>query len=304
MNKNKISKTLVKMKTFKTFLLAIAIITSYTVNAQVAVNTDGSNADASAMLEVKSTTKGLLPPRMTEAQRNAIANPATGLIVYCTDCGEAQIYNGTAWTNMRGGTASVAVPHVTNPITGKTWMDRNLGASQVATSSTDAAAYGDLYQWGRAADGHESRSSGTTSTNATTAVPNAGNPWDGLFITEDSYPYDWLTTQQNTLWQGVGSINNPCPSGYRLPTDAEWDAERASWSSNDAAGAYGSPLKLTVGGYRYYSSGSLTAVGFFGFYWSSTISDVHVQVIDFYSTNTAIGFSNRAFGFSVRCIKD
>ena len=53
---------------------------------------------------------------------------------------------------------------VLNPITGKTWMDRNLGASQVATSSSDAAAYGDLYQWGRRADGHQCRNSPTTTT--------------------------------------------------------------------------------------------------------------------------------------------
>jgi hypothetical protein len=40
--------------------------------------------------------------------------------------------------------------------TGKVWLDRNLGARQVCTSSTDAACFGDLYQWGRAKDGHES----------------------------------------------------------------------------------------------------------------------------------------------------
>jgi hypothetical protein len=48
--------------------------------------------------------------------------------------------------------------------TGKVWLDRNLGARQVCTSSTDAACFGDLYQWGRAKDGHESRTSGTTET--------------------------------------------------------------------------------------------------------------------------------------------
>jgi hypothetical protein len=55
-----------------------------------------------------------------------------------------------------------AIVDVTNPTTGKTWMDRNLGATQVATSSTDAAAYGDLYQWGRGNDGHQCRTSSTT----------------------------------------------------------------------------------------------------------------------------------------------
>ena len=47
----------------------------------------------------------------------------------------------------------IITPTVTNPITGRTWMDRNLGASQVATSYTDELAYGDLYQWGRLSDG-------------------------------------------------------------------------------------------------------------------------------------------------------
>ncbi|MGA1583494.1 MAG: hypothetical protein ACO4CH_09580, partial [Saprospiraceae bacterium] len=50
-----------------------------------------------------------------------------------------------------------AVVEVTNPLTGKTWMDRNLGASQVADSSSDANSYGDWYQWGRFADGHQCR---------------------------------------------------------------------------------------------------------------------------------------------------
>ena len=78
----------------------------------VAINSDGSAPDASAMLEVKSTTKGLLPPRMTEAQRDAIGTPATGLIIYCTDCGsngEMQVYNGSAWTNIDGSAASTPV---------------------------------------------------------------------------------------------------------------------------------------------------------------------------------------------------
>jgi uncharacterized protein (TIGR02145 family) len=193
---------------------------------------------------------------------------------------------------------------VQNPTTGEIWMDRNLGASQVATSSTDANAYGDLYQWGRAADGHEDRASSTTSTNATTAVPNDGNAWDGLFITEGSSPYDWLTPQDDNLWQGVSGTNNPCPSGYRLPTEAEWDAERQSWSSNNAAGAFASPLKLPVAGDRYSSNGSLDGVGSRGRYWSSTVSGTYASYLVFYSSNANMLSSRRAGGFSVRCLKD
>ena len=66
----------------------------------VGVNT--TSPDSSAALDVVSTSGGLLVLRMTEVQRNAINNPTAGLIIYCTDCTEMQMYNDTAWTNMIG----------------------------------------------------------------------------------------------------------------------------------------------------------------------------------------------------------
>jgi len=237
---------------------------------------------------------------MTTSQRNAISSPADGLVIFNTTTECLEFCNYGAWTQLRGG----GIPTVTNTTTGKTWMDRNLDASRVATASDDAHAYGDLYQWGRYNDGHEYRGSSTTSTNATTSVPNGGNPWDGLFITEASSPYDWLTPQDNNLWQGVSGTNNPCPSGFRIPTEAEWEAERSSWVSNDADGAFGSVLKLTVGGYRYTSDGSLGNVGSDGTYWSSTVDGSNARYLGFTSSTTNMGFIYRAYGFSIRCIKD
>jgi hypothetical protein len=178
-------------------------------------------------------------------------------------------------------------------------MDRNLGASQVATSSTDANAYGDLYQWGRADDGHQIRTSATTSTLATDDNPGHSN-----FITNGSYPYDWRSPQNNNLWQGVSGTNNPCPSGYRLPTEAEWEAERTSWSTNNSAGAFDSPLKLPVAGIRDSSNGSLNSVGSYGGYWSSTIGGTNSRLLFFDSSNAGMMSRFRAYGFSVRCIKD
>jgi uncharacterized protein (TIGR02145 family) len=228
-----------------------------------------------------------------------------------------QYWNGTAWVTVAATTNEGATlqmiggvptwiggtppptPNVTNPTTGKIWMDRNLGASQVATSSTDAAAYGDLYQWGRAADGHESRTSGTTSTLATSDTPGHGN-----FITNGSSPYDWRNPQNDNLWQGVSGTNNPCPSGYRLPTDAEWEAERTSWSSNNEAGAFASPLKLPVAGGRSYSNGTLSIVGSYGSYWSSTVDGTYASYLYFNSSNAHMTSNSRAYGFSVRCLKD
>lgn len=199
-------------------LLAISV-----VNAQIGMGT--TTPAASAALDISSTTKGLLPPRMTEAQRTAIASPETGLLVYCTDCGtnggEPQFYNGIAWVNMMGTAAATSiwpanyvhcdpakltrVVDVTNPTTGKTWMDRNLGATQVATSVSDALAFGSLYQWGRFADGHQCRNSTTTTTLSTSDQPAHGN---FIRITNGA-PNDWRSGQNDNLWQGVNGINNP-----------------------------------------------------------------------------------------------
>jgi len=227
-----------------------------------------------------------------------------------TTPGEMQYWNGTAWVTVSTGnegqvlTVIGGVPtwktevgdnFVINFNTGKIWMDRNLGASQVATNSTDAAAYGDLYQWGRAPDGHENRTSGTTST-----LSNSDTPGHGYFITNYSSPSDWRSLPNDNLWQGVNGTNNPCPSGYRLPTETEWETERQSWSSNNADGAFASPLKLTLGGLRLYGDGSLYNVGTNGYYWSSSMAGA----LNFYSSNALTGIGGRANGFSVRCIKD
>lgn len=77
------------------------------------VTVGGASSTASAVVEVSSTTQGFLPPRMTAAQRDAISSPVAGLVLWCTNCGtngELNVYNGTSWKNMIGGTVA-AVPH-------------------------------------------------------------------------------------------------------------------------------------------------------------------------------------------------
>jgi hypothetical protein len=74
-------------------------------NAQgVAINSSGSKADTSALLDLGSTSKGFLPPRMTIAQRNAIVSPQPGLVVYNTDCNDMNYYRPTyGWRSFSGG---------------------------------------------------------------------------------------------------------------------------------------------------------------------------------------------------------
>jgi uncharacterized protein (TIGR02145 family) len=194
------------------------------------------------------------------------------------------------------------VPTVTSA--GQVWMDRNLGASRVATSMDDEEAYGDLYQWGRGTDGHEKRTSGTTSDLSGDTTPGHGD-----FILSPSSPRDWLEPHNGNLWQPVSGINNPCPAGFRLPTETEWETERASWSSNNGEGAFASPLRLVLGGFRSYMDGTISYAGSSATYWSSSTS----TALDNRSRGLAVletgsyaqmGDSGRANGRSVRCIMD
>ena len=210
---------------------------------------------------------------------------------------------GAAQPQYPAGTVHCAgattVVDVTNPTTGRIWMDRNLGATQVATSSTDVASYGDLYQWGRRADGHQCRTSPTTATLSSVDQPAHGN-----FITINSGNYDWRSPQNANLWQGVNGVNNPCPSGYRIPTETEINAERLSWSQNNSSGAFASPLKLPMASYRYHSNGSLYNVGAGGDYWSSTVSGPYSRYLHFSSSAADMNVHYRANGLTVRCLKD
>jgi hypothetical protein len=75
------------------------ILISIAMFAQVGINADNSAPDPSAMIDAKSTTKGLLPPRMTRTQRNAIVSTAQGLMIYNTTDNKPNYWNGTVWMN-------------------------------------------------------------------------------------------------------------------------------------------------------------------------------------------------------------
>jgi hypothetical protein len=83
------------------FLIAISIATTTLQAQNVGINTTGAAPNSSAMLDIASTTSGVLIPRMTDAQRMAIATPATGLLVYQTNANAGYWYfNGAIWVNL------------------------------------------------------------------------------------------------------------------------------------------------------------------------------------------------------------
>ncbi|MES1218905.1 MAG: hypothetical protein ABUT20_25590, partial [Bacteroidota bacterium] len=96
----------------KKFILLFAIFLTviFTHAQNVAINTDGTTANASSLLDVKSTTKGMLMPRMTSAQRTAISSPALGLLVFDTDTKTVWAYDGNSWKNLYTSGGGLILP--------------------------------------------------------------------------------------------------------------------------------------------------------------------------------------------------
>jgi hypothetical protein len=212
------------------------------------------------------------------------------------------------------GTASCATAmtagyfiEVTSATTGKVWMDRNLGASSRASAHEDFNAYGCLYQWGRGNDGHASMiwsgsSNGSPANNTiTNTLSSTDNPSSSVFIAVNTGNSDWRSPQNNNLWQ-VSGINNPCPTGFRIPTSAEMDAEL-----NTTTTTYNpSRLFFTVPGRRGRSTGTVatTDAGNNGYYWTSKVNGTKVNVQNITSTASSTTAEFRSWGNAVRCIKN
>jgi uncharacterized protein (TIGR02145 family) len=215
-----------------------------------------------------------------------------------------------------------------------TFMCYNLGANPnltieqqmayTSTSNTDATVYGDLYQWGRPTDGHEKRTSGTTATLATTNTPGHSN-----FILAPNSPYDWRSGGGQLARWGDGTQNavmpkaadDPCPAGWRMPTQKEWasiygatSGNTWTWNSTGTPGYKITPsgsseptLFLPAAGSRLNSDGTLRGVGSIGFYWSSTVNGAYSYGLNFASSlvNPSSGSNTyRAYGLSCRCVSE
>jgi len=216
-------------------------------------------------------------------------------------------------------TASTGITHngttygtVTSPYTGKVWLDRNLGASQVCTSRTDTNCYGDYYQWGRNFDGHQSSTSDTNDTQAMN-VTTVGH---GNFILVDSDPYDWALTDTNgnirhNNWSKTDG-SSVCPVGFRVPTSAELLLETVG--ATDVNGstkvinrntAFSNFLKLPSAGFHDYDDGTMDDVNQGGAVWTSSVNGSTSHSIYFANGVAALANNDdRSYGQSIRCVMD
>ncbi len=247
---------------------------------------------------------------------------------------------------------------VTSPITGKKWLDRNLGAIEVCTKSrglealkfdgveysTEAEAneayvnsqkdcFGDLYQWGRLADGHEKINYTDTSKNQSVSyadnltindngIIKASGDGATKFIKNPNSPYDWTDkdfdgSKRKALWEKTDGTSI-CPNGFRVPTIDELKAETTNWSDSsmtedESIGkvkvinrdtAFKNFLKFPVSGNRDYGDASLDNQGYRGFVWSSLPVGSNARSLSFNDANARDGWHGRTYGLSVRCIKD
>ena len=224
----------------KVFLCTLMLMAANFTNAQMIIGP--GTAHPSAQLDVSSPNKGLLPPRMLEIQRNAIANPTAGLVVYCTDCGtggQMQVYDGTAWTNTLGGTGK---PGLAFNCTATIFPDLNFNKPQTTRPYSATATYTYTNGAGQAVPGQTILSTGVGGLTATLApstlaigsgsvVYNISGAAGGNQGTAN-FNFDFLG-KQCTLSLPVEpfrfSIGDTIPGGFKVfyvlqPGDAGYDA--------------------------------------------------------------------------------
>lgn len=238
----------------------------------------------------------------------------TPAICIAQDPGGTAGATGTVTGNYRGSAVTYTTVRAKD---GWVWLKQNVGSSQVATSSTDAASYGDLFQWGRWDDGHQVR----TPENVVDGMPTPNNP-SGLNLSGNNPFYkgggitwynDGTTGDKwNAASPAAATATNGCDpcrqifgAGWQMPSLLDWQTVLAAEAANNLATGFASNLKLPAAGARNELLGTLGDEGVIGIYWSSTAeagSAPQAMYINLYTSNLA-DYNYRGIGMSIRCLK-
>lgn len=326
------------MKDLKLIYLALTInlLFCFGVFAQNITITDDDayTPDDATILDVKSTSKGVLLPRLTDEQRNALyRNVPQGMLIFNTTDSAFQVFIDTSWYPMSMGTPEIAPEPLTDydgnvyqtvVIGNQEWMAENLRTTHYAdgTALVDGAAAG----------------------NITGDYTTKYYFWYNNDSTSNAETYGALYTWAAIMNGSASSSSNPsgiqgvCPTGWHMPSDAEWTeltdylinngygyegsgsdigksmASTSGWITNGTVGTVGndqasnnsSGFTVLPGGVRYFD-GSSSDLGYTSNIWSATEFDSsNAWYRSVYNSNFEM-FPNSYYknsGFSARCVQD
>ena len=293
-------------------ILSMILLFAASSYAQVAINQDGTDPDASAMLDVKSTDKGFLPPRMSTSQMNTITSPSAGLMVFNTTVNSVFCYNGSSWKMLFSndgescGTINYGSQTYQTVIIGtQCWMKENLNIGLAIIGSSNQTDNSIIEKY----------------------------CYDNNTANCDTYGglYQWDEMMQYVATEGTQGI---CPAGWHLPTDTEWktmemylgmsqaQADATGWRGTDEGG------KLKETGTTHWLSpneGATNTSGFTGL--PGGLRNLAGTFVDltysgYFRSTSGIGshawyrylkYSNaqvyrddviHGYGLSVRCVQD
>jgi len=265
------------------------------------VNIGSDQADGSAILNLSSTDKGFLPPRLTDAQRTAIVSPSAGLLVYQTDSPNGYYYyNGSNWISIENASSTCidydgnAYPTIT--IGTQTWMAENLRVTHYRNGDAIPNVTDDV-TWGALATGAYCWYNNDQATNA---------KYGALYN-----------------WYAVDDPRGLCPDGWHEPTDSEWTilttylggesvaggkmkSVSALWTSPNTDATNSSGFSGLPGGFRNYTGGCFV-VGLYGLWLTSTEYDgsyAWSRTLDYNGPGVGRSYDNKEEGFSLRCLRD
>ena len=291
-----------------TTLLILFLITGLSVFAQVGINTDNSAPDPSAGLDVNFTNKGVLLPRLTLVQRNAITNPAEGLLIFNLTTGCIDYFLGGSWKSFCG----VSEPsfqcgmkmtdtrdgrlYNTVKIGNQCWMAENLDAGLRIDSTVIAANNINIEKYCYHDDP------------ANCAVYGGLYPWNEMMQysttpgVQGICPPGWHIPADNELTDLMTFLGGVSVAGDKLkePGTAHWDAPNTSTNSSGFT-ARGAGWGDFFFDYSYWDLKSNTQ------YWSSTEYD---QSAYLYYVGNDIGYGSvvhsyqwKDYRLSVRCLQ-
>jgi len=283
------------MKKIQPFLFAAMLFIYLPVYAQVGIGT--ATPDASAKLDISSTTQGLLPPRMTTAQRDAIVSTATGLVIFNTTTNGLEFKSSTGWVSLKTSSDAAFLPTIV--IGTQQWMEKNL----------DVLTYrnGDI-------------------------IPQVTDPTTWAALTTGAWCYYNNDVAKGAIygklynWYAVTDPRGLAPTGWHVPTDVEWTTLETTLGGNALAGGKIKTVGTTLwappntgatnessfaglpGGGRY-DDGTFEPYSFGCYWWSSTehISNqsfAWFSGASYWTSSMTRTYFYKHGGFSVRCLRD